>query len=208
MWYYDPARADSPYLFAFNIGATMWETVLLIKKGKNYGYPFREGTEGRSMMGPEPRPEDDTLPVRISGTMERGTVTPTYPVIAYKTHEYGDAIAGGFIYSGSNLPALQGKLVFGDITTGRIWYSELSDVFAADDGDPESLAPMHEIQWNLRELAEATFQAWGGEGETLPGGGAASGQGRVDIRFAEDDNGDVYVLTKSDGMIRRIVGVR
>lgn len=207
-WYHDPAQADSPYLLAYNIGATAWETVLIIRKGENYGYPFREGPEARTAMGQEPRPENDTLPVLISGTVARGRVTPRYPVIAYKTHDLGDAIAGGFIYSGSRLPTLQGKLVFGDITTGRIWYAELPDVFAADDKDPETVAPYQEIAWDIRELTEAAFQERGGEGEALPGGGRVSGSGRVDIRFAVDDAGEVYVLTKSDGMIRRIVGVR
>ena len=206
-WYRDPARADSPYLFAFNIGSTMWETVIIVRKGENYGYPVREGTEARSENNrPEPRPEYDRLPVRISGGTERGTITPTYPVVAYKTGMTGDAIAGGLIYSGGSLPALRSKLILGDITTGRIWYADLSEVFAADDRDSETLAPIHEMEWNLRELAEATFQARGGEGEALPGGGRVSGRGRVDLRFAEDDDGEVYVLTKSDGMIRRIVG--
>ena len=36
----------------------------------------------------------------------------------------GDAIANGFIYRGKQVPALKDKLVFGDITTGRIWYAE------------------------------------------------------------------------------------
>jgi len=208
-WYRDPARADSPYLFVFNIGSTMWETVIIVRKGENYGYPMREGTEGRSESNrPEPRPEDDLLPVRISGTAERGAITPTYPVIAYKTGTAGDAIAGGFIYHGRAVPALQGKLTFGDITTGRIWYADLADVFAADDGDPETLAPIHEMEWNLREIAEATFHARGGEGETAPGAGRAAGRGRVDMRFAEDADGEIYVLTKSDGMIRRIAGTK
>jgi hypothetical protein len=30
----------------------------------------------------------------------------------------------------------------------------------------------------------------------------------VDIRFAQDNDGELYVLTKSDGMIRRVVGLR
>lgn len=205
-WYRDSARSEAPVLFAFNIGAAMWETIFIVRKGQNFGYPVHEGTEARSESGPEPRPEDDTLPVRISAAVERGTITPTYPVVAYKTHDAGDAIAGGFIYGGSRLPALQDRLVFGDITTGRIWYAELADVFSADDGDPETLAPIHELEWNLRELTEAAYQARGGQGETLPGFGATSGPGRVDLRFAEDDDGEVYVLTKSDGMIRRIVG--
>ena len=36
----------------------------------------------------------------------------------------GDAIANGFVYRGKLIPALRDKLVFGDITTGRIWYAE------------------------------------------------------------------------------------
>jgi len=30
----------------------------------------------------------------------------------------------------------------------------------------------------------------------------------VDVRLAQDSDGELYVLTKSDGMIRRIVAVR
>jgi hypothetical protein len=30
----------------------------------------------------------------------------------------------------------------------------------------------------------------------------------VDMRFAEDSDGELYLLTKSDGMIRQVTGVR
>jgi hypothetical protein len=30
----------------------------------------------------------------------------------------------------------------------------------------------------------------------------------VDVRFAEDENGELYVLTKSDGMIRQVTGLK
>ena len=30
----------------------------------------------------------------------------------------------------------------------------------------------------------------------------------MDLRFAEDDDGEIYILTKSDGMIRRVVAAR
>ena len=45
-------------------------------------------------------------------------------------------------------------------------------------------------------------------GDALPGAAAVSGRGRVDLRFAEDSAGELYVMTKSDGMIRQVVGVR
>jgi hypothetical protein len=56
--------------------------------------------------------------------------------------------------------------------------------------------------------AEGTFRARGGQGDALPGAAAVSGRGRVDLRFAEDSAGELYLLTKSDGMIRQVVGVR
>jgi hypothetical protein len=30
----------------------------------------------------------------------------------------------------------------------------------------------------------------------------------VDMRFAEDNDGELYILTKSDGMIRQVVGFK
>jgi len=36
--------------------------------------------------------------------------------------------------------------------------------------------------------------------------GAQAGRGRVDLRFAVDNDGELYILTKSDGMIRKVVG--
>jgi mono/diheme cytochrome c family protein len=38
--------------------------------------------------------------------------------------------------------------------------------------------------------------------------GAIAGRGRVDLRFAVDNDGELYILTKSDGVIRKVVGAR
>jgi hypothetical protein len=156
-----------------------------------------------------PVPADDTIPVQITETITRGTITPTYPVIAYPhTSIGGDAIAGGFVYRGSRIAALKGRLLFADITTGHVWYAEMADVLSADDGNPTTLAPMHEVDAGLRRLVEATFHARGGQGDALPGAAAVSGKGRVDVRLGEDNAGELYLLTKSDGMIRQIVGFK
>jgi mono/diheme cytochrome c family protein len=209
IWDVNPAQPREPRLLAFNIGLTAWETVVIVKKGANYGYSLREGPQAMTMEGMAPVPADDTIPVQITDTVTRGTVKPTYPVIAYPhTNSGGDAIAGGFIYRGTRVPALKGKLLFGDITTGRIWYAEMADVLRADDGDPATLAPIHELDTGLRRLVEESFRARGGQGDALPGAAAVSGRGRVDVRFAEDSAGELYLLTKSDGMIRQVVGVR
>jgi mono/diheme cytochrome c family protein len=209
-WDVDPPAA-APRLLAFNIGLSAWETVDVIHKGANYGYPLREGTQSMSPAnGMGPLPEDDSIPVQISDVVTRGAVTPSYPVIQYPhTRDAGgDAIAGGEIYRGNLIPALRDKLIFGDITTGRIWYADRADVLAADDGNPMTVAPIHEMEAGLRALTEEAYRRRGGTGAALPGMGAVAGRGRVDVRFATDIDGELYLLTKSDGMIRKVVGVR
>jgi mono/diheme cytochrome c family protein len=210
VWDIDPARPREPLLLAFNIGLASWETVLIIHKGANYGYPLREGTQLMSPAGMGPIPEDDTIPVQISDTVARGTVRPTYPVVEYPhlSPNGGDAIAGGFIYRGRKVPALRGKLILGDITTGRIWSAERADVLAADDGSPPTVAQIRELEVGLRRIVEEAYRERGGKGEALPGAAGVSGRGRVDLRFAVDNEGELYLLTKSDGMIRKIVGAR
>jgi mono/diheme cytochrome c family protein len=215
-WDVDPARpapssVEGPTLLAFNIGLVTWETVDVIRKGANYGYPLREGTQSMSPTnGMGPLPDNDMIPIQISDTVARGTVKPTYPVIQYPHNRDsgGDAIANGFVYRGKLVPALRDKLVFGDITTGRIWYANRADVLAADDGNPTTVAPIYEIDAGLRRLTEETYRARGGKGEALPGMGAMAGRGRVDLRFAVDNDGELYILTKSDGMIRKVVGAK
>jgi glucose/arabinose dehydrogenase/mono/diheme cytochrome c family protein len=210
-WDVDPARPNAPTLLSFTIGLVTWEAIQVIHKGANYGYPLREGTQSMSPTnGMGPLPADDVIPVQVSDTVTHGTVKPTYPVIEYPhtRDSGGDAIANGFVYRGKLVPALMDKLVFGDITTGRVWYANRSDVLAADDGNPATLAPIQEIDADLRRLTDETFRKRGGKGDAIPGMGAQAGRGRVDLRFAVDNDGELYILTKSDGMIRKVVGAR
>jgi mono/diheme cytochrome c family protein len=73
---------------------------------------------------------------------------------------------------------------------------------------PETLAPIHEMDTDLRGLVEQVYRARGGKGAELPGAAQISGRGRVDLRFAVDDAGELYILTKPDGMIRKVVGTK
>ena len=211
VWDVDPARPRQATLLAFNIGLVTWETVVVVKKGANYGYPLREGTQSMSSTnGMDPLPERDVIPVHVTDTVTRGDVGPAYPVIQYphSREAGGDAIANGFVYRGKLAPLLRDKLVFGDITTGRIWYANRAEVLAADDGNPATVAPIHAVDVDLRRLAEESFRKRGGSGEALPGMAMIAGRGRVDLRLAEDGQGELYILTRSDGMIRKVVGVR
>jgi hypothetical protein len=224
-WDADPDRPADNHLLAATIGLHTWESVYIVRKGANYGYSEREGPE---LLNPDnttgPVPEVDRIPVRVSDVVSNGTIAPTYPVIAYPHRPGGgDAIAGGFVYRGKLVPALHGKYVFGDISTGRIWYADYTDLIAADDGKPATLAAMHElsVSWNdpndspdagsqiypsMWPVVSAAYHFRGGKDPDLPGRSTVSGPGRVDIRFAVDADGELYVLSKSDGMIRKVVG--
>ena len=207
IWDVDPARPTEPRLLAFHIGLVSWETVVVVRKGANYGWPLREGTQARALDTMGPIPADDTIPVLISDTVTRGSVKPTYPILQYPHRPGGgDAIANGFIYRGKQVPALNDKLVFGDITTGRVWYANRADLLAADDGNPDTVAPIHEVETGLRALVAEAYRRRSGKGAELPGAAQISGRGRVDLRFAVDAAGELYVLTKPDGMIRKVVG--
>jgi hypothetical protein len=206
-------------LLASDIGFHTWEEVNLVRKGANYGYGEREGTfvlDLRSGNANVPLPANDAA---------NGYV---YPVVQYPHSAalgVGDAISGGFVYRGTRIPELRGKFVFGDITTGKLFYSDLVEMTSADDGNPATLAEMHplEVLWDnprdaagpqrferLYEIVLDEYRGRGGQRNTLPGAATVSdltGGGRADIRLAMDHAGELYVLSKSDGMIRAITGV-
>jgi hypothetical protein len=149
-------------------------------------------------------------------------------------HKDGDAISGGFVYRGSLMPQLTGKYVFGDITTGRLFYADFTDLLANDDGVRTTLAGIHELQVvfdspydnpdhglvnrRLFDIVADEYAHRGGRvpDNVLPGyanatigndpDGIPYGGGRADIRLALGGDGEIYVLSKSDGMVRLMSG--
>jgi len=214
-WAMDPANTR---LVADSIGLHTWETVNIVHKGANYGYSQREGNQ---MLQPDnqirPLPDPDTIPVRIGDTVGSETIAPTYPVIQYgHVPGGGDAIGSGFLYTGKALPMLRGKYILTDISTGHIWYADYKEMLAADDGDPRTMAERHEIRiaWEnqvydtMFPIAQASYHARGGNSPVLPGRALVSGNGRADANLAVDAAGELYVFTKTDGMIRALVSAR
>jgi glucose/arabinose dehydrogenase len=206
IWNVTPGRSQ-PDLIAFSIGSNKWEAIDVVHKGANYGYPVREGAQVRTLNGYEALPANDQLPWLLNETATQGVVKPTYPALTYATGVTGDAIAGGQIYTGTRIAALRGKLIFGDITSGRIWYTDVAELLKADDGDPATMAAMYPISTDLREAIDKTYHARGGQG-LIPGSAPFGGPGRLDIRFATDADGGIFITSKADGMIRKVVGVR
>lgn len=163
-----------------DIGQAMIEEVNLGQRGANYGWPHREGTfvtERTDETILYPLPVDDSR------------LGYTYPVAQYD-HDEGDAarkaaIAGGFVYRGSTIPELVGEYLLGDIISGRIFHVPLADLQIGRQ------TPLKELTLR-RGGVPVTLMALAGAGN------------RVDLRFGQDELGEIYVLTKQDGKIRKL----
>ena len=65
-------------------------------------------------------------------------------------HDEGQAITGGFAYHG-RIAALRGKFVFGDVQRGRVFAADLAAMKKADDGVPQTVAEVEEVQLYVRD---------------------------------------------------------
>ncbi|MGB6219659.1 PQQ-dependent sugar dehydrogenase [Haloferula sp.] len=175
-------RSGSHKMFCGNIGENSIEEIELVVKGGNHGWPNREGAflidpDVNDGIYPIPFPDDDGL---------------TYPVSQYDRGEGDVAVVGGFVYRGSDLPALEGKYLFGDIKTGRLFVTDEADMtlqavtFTGDTPAP----PQH---LNIKSAGtQTTFLS-------------ILGKSRADLRFGIDHDGEFYLLSKQNGGIYRVL---
>jgi hypothetical protein len=56
----------------------------------------------------------------------------------------------------------------------------------------------------MAPVTAAAYHTRGGKAETLPGSARVAG-GRSDIHFLIDDAGELYIMRKSDGVIRAVI---
>jgi glucose/arabinose dehydrogenase len=96
-------------LWAGEVGQAQWEEVDRIMAGGNYGWDCREGAH--DYLGPP----DGPSPVCSSA----GPFLD--PLYEYPHTEGNTAITGGYVVRGHGLSSLQGRYVFGDYSSGRIW---------------------------------------------------------------------------------------
>jgi hypothetical protein len=212
-WDVPAVVGDKANLLAFVIGSNegspvRYETIAIIRRGDNYGYPMREGPETKPLNPIDDRiGADNTLPLRISDTVVLNERTPIQDMaLAYKTGVEGRGIANGFVYRGKKWPALQGAVVFADITSGKIFYAKMTDLIAATDGNPSTTAAYTEIKTELAQLVIDKIPARTTQPKPTLGPPGERGF-RVDVRLATDEAGEIYILTKSDGMVRRVVSI-
>ena len=172
-------------MFIGDIGQDQIEEVNLGTAGANYGWRLREGTfaTGHAVnraRGPAyPRPDADPTPF-------------VYPIAQYD-HDEGFAIGGGFVYRGAAIPTLVGKYVFTDFPRGRLFAID------ADNLPEEGQAHIEELRIAFDGTERDLVDEAGFPNTYRPG------SERVDARISIDAAGELYVLTKGDGWIRRLL---
>lgn len=159
-----------------DIGHINIEELNLAVPGGDYGWPYREGTY---VINPKikmdkvyPLPADDKSKNYL------------YPVLQFD-HDEGKAIEGGFVYTGSALPELKGKYVFGEIALGRVFYVELAELQQGKQ------ATIKELELKL-------------DGKIVTILGLNNGI-KPDFRLGVGLNNELFIYTKSDGKVYKIV---
>ena len=100
-------RGGNRDLYIADVGQGAWEEVNRQPAGsaggQNYGWPIMEGMHCR-----EPAVNCDPM-----GQL-------TLPIGEYG-HDLGISVTGGYVYRGSTYPIMQGRYIFADFGSGRIW---------------------------------------------------------------------------------------
>ncbi|QDS97185.1 PQQ-dependent sugar dehydrogenase [Adhaeretor mobilis] len=188
-------------LFVSNIGESNIEEVERVVAGGNYGWSLREGTfvNGHDINSGGSGDAGDVFANNVSDAQDvdfRGEEY-LYPVAQYD-HDEGNAIAGGFFYQGDDIPQLVGKFVFGDIANGRVFAADAAAMKNVDLTDPNTTASIEEVQ---------LFTVNGSGVETNVDLTDLVGSSRADLRFGQTPDGELYLTTKKDGKLRKLVGL-
>jgi glucose/arabinose dehydrogenase len=93
-------------LVAGDVGQDTWEEVDIVHAGDNLGWNVREA---RHCFEPK------------EGCRTQDLVEPVFEY----GRESGSCITGGYVYTGTDVPELQGKYVFGDFVSGMVWAMKL-----------------------------------------------------------------------------------
>lgn len=107
-----------------------------------------------------------------------------YPIIQYD-HDEGNAVSGGYAYYGE-LDRLQGKYLFGDIPRGTLFYADVAEVQQGRQ------LPVKRMGFILDGKPTTFADVLDGE--------------RVDLRWGMDSAGELYLFTKYDGKVYKVVG--
>jgi hypothetical protein len=192
-----------------DIGQSNIEEVNLGAAGANYGWDLREGTFQTTGSFSGSNNLVDTLPAN------HPTDAFTYPVAQYD-HDWDNnnnieglwSIVGASVYHGADVPELEGLYLFGEFAenSGAIFAVDADDLVQREDfSNLSSLYGGH-----LAPFVRLRLIHNGQEKTLLQIIRDASGNqalNRTDLRFGLGPDGEIYVLNKHDGRVRRIAAV-
>ncbi len=175
-------------MFILDIGQDQIEEVNIGVAGGNYGWRLREGTFA-TVYG-------ISTPDSPGGVYERtdDSANFIYPVAQYD-HDEGFAIGSGHVYRGSDIPELVGMFVFTDIVRGRLFYIDSSNL------EPDRPTTIFELEMKIDGEIASLVDVAGHPNTSLSHTPYTS---RVDLRLSVDAAGELYILTKGDGWIRKL----
>jgi putative heme-binding domain-containing protein len=88
-----------------DVGQNRFEEIVIVRRGENHGWNVFEGFQ----------PHSERYASKDSQYVP--------PLFAY-SHALGPSVTGGFVYRGKKCPELQGRYVFGDFESRRVWALE------------------------------------------------------------------------------------
>lgn len=88
--------------WAGEVGQNLYEEIILLKSGGNYGWSLRESLHPFGDKG-----------VGLRKDMEE-------PIWEY-SHDLGKSITGGHVYRGKDIPELEGLYLYADYVTNKLW---------------------------------------------------------------------------------------
>ena len=104
---------ETGWLWLADVGQERLEEINVIESGGNYGWSTMEGT----------------LCFRPSDGCDRTGLE--LPIWVYN-RTLGGSVSGGYVYRGTSIPALQGRYIYGDFLSGRVW------ALHYDGGEPQT----------------------------------------------------------------------
>ena len=189
-------------MYISDIGQGVVEEISIGRSGANFGWNQREGGYvfvNGSTVSPLPAGHETDI--------------YTYPVAQYDHSgtngiNGSSAVVSGPVYRGDDIPELTGLYFFGDFATnpGPIFAVDVDDLIERDDLTNINqyargrLAPYEEVEIRHNGADKDHRQF-------LRDVNNNQGISRTDIRWGVDAEGEIYVLNKRDGMVRRVAGV-
>ena len=185
-------------MFASDIGMNHIEEINIVRNGGNYGWMKREGFFENGMTRPGgalnqlfPLPADVLDGQRRTSSPIRWRCTTT--TRARPSPAASPTTAASRRCAASSCSATSQR--------GRLFAADLAAMKKADDGIPQTVAPVEEIQLYVRDAAATrtyvTFRSsssgrWG----SVP---------RADLHISRSRDGELFITSRQDGTIRMLV---